>query len=248
MKRRHIALATSLLAGLLPQAAQACGDGAYIGQVCFMATPFCPHGTLEANGSAVNISQYQALYSLLYTTYGGDGKTTFNLPDLRGRSPRGVGLPPKSTDKNEKRIVSEVTLGQQAGFSTAVISDLDSLPPHKVIASVPVSGATGELSALSSGTGYLAGLGVKGGTLPATATAYTTTAPAKGSPSLLVTTQVTKPDQGSAVKVDNTGKQATTPDQGATVTGKSEPYYSDSPHLGLMACIVVDGMYPQKPY
>lgn len=244
MKRQHIALATSLLAGLLPQAAQACGDGAYIGQVCFMATPFCPHGTLEANGSAVKISQYQALYSLLYTTYGGDGKTTFNLPDLRGRSPRGVG--PAQAFPDEKRTVSSVALGQKAGFSTAIIPSSVNLPQHnhsatftpsgvfKVTASLPVSSAKGNLSALSSGTGYLAGVGVTAGTLPAAGTAYTTTAPAAGGATLPVTTQVNYSVEGSAVVVAN--------------TGTSEPYDSDSPHLGLMACIVVDGMYPQKPY
>ncbi|MEB8288193.1 tail fiber protein [Aeromonas veronii] len=243
MKRRHIALATTLLAGLLPQAAQACGDGAYIGQVCFMATKFCPVGTREANGATLAISQNQAIYSLLSTTYGGDGKTTFNLPDLRGRSPRGVG--PAQALSNEKRTVSSVALGQKAGFSTAIIPSSVNLPQHnhsatftpsgvfKVTASLPVSGATGNLSALSSGTGYLAGLAGKNGALPVPVTGYTTTEPAAGGATLPVTTQVNYSAEGSAVVVGN--------------TGTSEPYYSDSPSLGLMACIVIDGIYPQRP-
>ena len=65
MKRQHIALATSLLAGLLPQAAQACGEGDYMGQVCFTAATYCPRGTVEANGQLLQISGNEALYSLL---------------------------------------------------------------------------------------------------------------------------------------------------------------------------------------
>lgn len=244
MKRRHIALATSLLAGLQPQGAQACGDGAYIGQVCFMATKFCPVGTLEANGAKLAISQNQALYSLLSTTYGGDGKTTFNLPDLRGRSPRGVGPAQAFPDvPNERRTVSKVDLGEKAGFSTAVILNGDNLPTHShtasfqpsnVIASLPVSGTTGDLSSLASGTGYLAGLAGKNGSLPVPVTGYTAKPPADGGATLPVTIKVSTPGQGDVVAVG--------------FTGKSLPYYSDSPSLGLMACIVVEGIYPVRPY
>ena len=46
---------------------------------------FCPRGWAEADGQLLPISQYTALFSLYGTTYGGDGRTTFALPDLRGR-------------------------------------------------------------------------------------------------------------------------------------------------------------------
>lgn len=58
---------------------------------------FCPRNWADANGQLLPIQQYTALYSLLGTTYGGDGRTTFALPDLRGRAPvhvgKGPGLP-----------------------------------------------------------------------------------------------------------------------------------------------------------
>ncbi|MBT8219095.1 MAG: tail fiber protein, partial [Bacteroidia bacterium] len=48
---------------------------------------FAPRGWAFCNGQTLQISQYSALFSLLGTTYGGDGRTTFALPDLRGRVP-----------------------------------------------------------------------------------------------------------------------------------------------------------------
>ena len=52
---------------------------------------FAPRGWAQCDGQILPITQYQSLYSLLGTTYGGDGRTTFALPDLRGRSPLHVG-------------------------------------------------------------------------------------------------------------------------------------------------------------
>ena len=57
----------------------------YIGQIMAVAFNFAPKGWALCNGQLLPINQNQALYSLLGTTYGGDGKTQFALPDLRGR-------------------------------------------------------------------------------------------------------------------------------------------------------------------
>src|SRR5690606_21995497 len=57
----------------------------YIGQVCLFGFNFAPKGWAQCNGQLMSIAQNTALFSLLGTTYGGDGKTTFALPDLRGR-------------------------------------------------------------------------------------------------------------------------------------------------------------------
>lgn len=54
----------------------------FIGQVILVANSFCPGGTLPADGAKLPIAPYQVLYSLLGTTYGGDGATTFNLPAI----------------------------------------------------------------------------------------------------------------------------------------------------------------------
>lgn len=74
----------ALLCGAAPAAAQV---EPILGQVTLFATNWCPDGWLQANGAPVPISQYTALFSLYGTTYGGDGVTTFALPNLSGRAP-----------------------------------------------------------------------------------------------------------------------------------------------------------------
>jgi len=63
----------------------------FIGQVELFAFTFAPPGWAACEGQLLSISQYTALFSLLGTTFGGDGQTTFALPDLRGKAP-GDGL------------------------------------------------------------------------------------------------------------------------------------------------------------
>lgn len=57
----------------------------FVGQITIVGFNFCPKGWAPANGQLLPIAQHQALFSLLGTSYGGDGRTTFALPDLRGR-------------------------------------------------------------------------------------------------------------------------------------------------------------------
>lgn len=59
----------------------------FLGEIRVMGFNFPPRGWALCDGQILPIAQYQALYSLLGTTYGGDGRTTFALPDLRGRAP-----------------------------------------------------------------------------------------------------------------------------------------------------------------
>jgi len=60
-------------------------DVPYLGEIMFVAFPFCPAPNwIEARGQVLPIAQNTALFSLLSTTYGGNGQTTFALPDLRG--------------------------------------------------------------------------------------------------------------------------------------------------------------------
>lgn len=65
-----------------------------IGEIRMFAGNFAPRNWMFCNGQLLSISQYQALFSLLGTTYGGDGKNNFALPDLRGRVPIGPGTGP----------------------------------------------------------------------------------------------------------------------------------------------------------
>jgi len=66
-------------------------DTPFIGQIELFAFNFAPQGWSTCEGQLLSINQYTALFSLLGTTFGGNGEVTFALPDLRGKAP-GVGL------------------------------------------------------------------------------------------------------------------------------------------------------------
>ena len=63
----------------------------YVGQIMCTGFNFNPVGWLPCDGSLLDISQYSTLFNLIGTTYGGDGQSTFAVPDLRGRAPMHIG-------------------------------------------------------------------------------------------------------------------------------------------------------------
>ncbi len=91
-----------------------------LGQIIMFAGNFAPRGWAFCEGQLLPISQNTALYSLLGTTYGGDGKTTFALPDLRGRVPMHPGHGPGLTPRR---------LGEQGGAETVTLTT-NNLPAH----------------------------------------------------------------------------------------------------------------------
>ncbi len=94
----------------------------YLGEIMYFAGNFCPRGWASADGQILPISSYSALFSLLGTNYGGDGRTTFALPDLRGRVLVGPGAGPG---------LSEHRVGQQGGFESVTLT-VAQLPAHEV--------------------------------------------------------------------------------------------------------------------
>jgi microcystin-dependent protein len=84
----------------------------YLGQIMLFAGNFAPVGWALCNGQLLPISQNSALFSILGTTYGGDGRTTFGLPDLRGRAPIHFGQGPnlQNYDLGETGGVEAVNL------------------------------------------------------------------------------------------------------------------------------------------
>jgi microcystin-dependent protein len=87
-------LAAGMAAGALISTAASAQIEQYIGDVMLVGFSFCPEGWVEANGDLLPISQYDALFALIGTTYGGNGQTTMGVPDLRGRIPVGAGTGP----------------------------------------------------------------------------------------------------------------------------------------------------------
>lgn len=92
----------------------------YVGNITMFGGNYAIVGTAFCHGQIVAISQNIALFSLLGTTYGGDGQSTFRLPDLRGRIPRGVG----STGG-----LANVVLGEVGGTESVTLTDL-TMPSH----------------------------------------------------------------------------------------------------------------------
>lgn len=84
----------------------------FLGEIKMVGFNFAPVGWAFCQGALLPISQNTALFSLLGTMYGGNGQTTFGLPDLRGRSPVGIGQGPGLTliDQGETSGVENVTL------------------------------------------------------------------------------------------------------------------------------------------
>lgn len=84
----------------------------FLAQIYMVGFNFAPRGWAFCNGQILSIAQNQALFSLLGTTYGGNGQTTFALPDLRGRAPIhfGNGAAGNSVTLGEKSGVESVTL------------------------------------------------------------------------------------------------------------------------------------------
>jgi microcystin-dependent protein len=97
----------------------------FLGQVAIFPFSFAPQGWAKCEGQLLPISQNQALFSLLGTTYGGDGETTFGLPDLRGRVVIGHGSGPG---------LPSYSLGQKGGITNTVLS-IPNLPVHSHTAS-----------------------------------------------------------------------------------------------------------------
>ncbi len=92
----------------------------YLGEISLGGWNFAPHGFALCNGQLLPISQNTALFSLLGTDFGGDGQSTFALPDLRGRVPVHMGQGPG---------LSSYNIGQAGGAETVTLT-LGQLPSH----------------------------------------------------------------------------------------------------------------------
>lgn len=102
-----LGLATSLVIG-----SNAIANEPFIGEIAWVPYTFAPRGWAFCNGQLLPIASNQALFALLGTTYGGDGRTTFGLPEVRGRAMMHAGQGPGLTRRNlgEKLGEEEVTL------------------------------------------------------------------------------------------------------------------------------------------
>jgi microcystin-dependent protein len=92
----------------------------FVGQVVAVGFNFAPQGWLLCQGQLLPISQYDVLFALIGTTYGGNGTTNFALPDLRSRVPLSMGQGPG---------LANYVLGQSAGTENVTLNQTQ-IPPH----------------------------------------------------------------------------------------------------------------------
>jgi len=92
----------------------------FLGQIQPFGFNFAPRGWNKCDGQLLSIASFSALFSLLGTTFGGDGRTTFGLPDLRGRSIVHIGHGPG---------LSTITWGERGGIENVVLTQTN-MPNH----------------------------------------------------------------------------------------------------------------------
>ena len=100
----------------------------FVAEIRMFAGNFAPRGWMFCEGQLLQISQNDMLFSLLGTVYGGDGQTTFGLPDLRGRSPVHRG--------------SSISLGQMGGEESHSVNQAE-MPSHDHVAQASSNAASG---------------------------------------------------------------------------------------------------------
>jgi microcystin-dependent protein len=233
------AVAAAAVLGGASLSASACGTEDYIGTICTFAFNFCPDGYLQAAGQELQVSQYQALFSLIGYTYGGNNSTTFKLPDLRGRTTVGSG---------QGTGLSNLPWGQASGAETQTLTAAQ-LPAHThglngaqasgtVNASVTVSGLS------TATTGAVAA--------PAANTANTVGKVGAGQPAFYPYNASTAVPLQATASVSTNGAPAgtvTLPVTGATApnTPAGAAFSVVNPRVAMTVCIVNNGLYPTRP-
>jgi microcystin-dependent protein len=145
----------------------------FVGEIRAVGFNFAPTGWATCDGQLLPISQNTALFALLGTYYGGDGKSTFALPNLQGRSPIGTG---------QGQVTSDFHLGQEGGSPTVTLLESEiPVHSHRAVASpdpgeLQAPAPDRSLARSGPGQAYTAGapnamlhpqaLGVAGGSLP----------------------------------------------------------------------------------
>lgn len=134
LRKSHLLATAAAVAGALGSVSAASAQSTtYVGEILKLPYNFCPIDTLPADGQLLSIAQYNVLYVLYGTTYGGDGVTTFALPSMQSRisihNGTGIGL--------TNRI-----LGEQGGTETNT-QTLATMPRHEHVALVRTTSAAG---------------------------------------------------------------------------------------------------------
>jgi microcystin-dependent protein len=190
----------------------------YLGQIRTFGFNFAPQGMALCNGQILSIAQQTALFSLLGTTYGGNGQTTFALPNLQSRVAVGMG---------QGNGLSAYQLGEEGGTETVTLLSTE-LPAH----GHPFA-PTGSLNAVQTKATAQA---PDAGSRLARAVDGT-----QGSTSL---PQIYVPagTSGDTVALGGLNLAAGT----TGIAGGSQPHANIQPYLAMNFCIVLEGIFPAR--
>lgn len=195
----------------------------FIGIIKLFAGNFAPQGWAFCNGQLLSISQNTALFSILGTTYGGDGRTTFGLPDLRNRVAVGGG-------QGNSPGLQPINLGQAAGEAAHTLT-IPEMPNHTHIAAFTGNATLSVSSGNSSQTNASAGATISTpGTL--SGRAFTAT----------YGFNTSTPDTA----LNNASINTSTLNVNNAATGGSQPHNNMQPYLGLSYIICTQGLFPTR--
>jgi microcystin-dependent protein len=226
--------ALALLASAPPHANA--GPEPFVGEINYVAFNFAPSGWAQCDGQLLPISQYQALFALVGTTYGGNGTTTFALPDMRGRVP---------VHQGQSSTGSNYPIGQISG-ANAITLTVGNMPTHNHPATA-VSTSTSQVAAGASATSTLKAANTAGNTntaegntiasSPTLTKIYSTTAPNVNMNAASIETSL------SGVEVTTTTNTIVTVGN----TGGSQPFSIMQPYTTVNCIIATNGIFPSRP-
>ena len=144
----------------------------YVGEIRMFAGNFAPAGWLFCQGQLLPISEYETLFQLIGTTYGGDGESTFMLPNLSGRAPihmgSGPGLSPRTIGEIGGTTEVTLTRDQLGGHTHALLGSVDPGASPNPAGAILARGSNVQVYVASSADGTMAAgtLGPAGGSQP----------------------------------------------------------------------------------
>jgi microcystin-dependent protein len=226
---------------------------AFIGTIMAVGFNYAPRGWVFCNGQTMPIAQNSALFALLGTMYGGDGQTTFGIPDLRGRvavGSQGAGPGLQPIQQGEKAGANNATVISN-GTATVALTQAN-LPAHTHAATLSLSGlsattdinidttahavppATAAFAAGSTLTSTTTGSGASAAIYLPSGTPQATPVPLSG-----VTTTVTGTGSVTNANTGN-GTPLTVPVTSTATISNMQPY------LGLNYIICTEGIFPSR--
>jgi len=203
----------------------------YLGIVKIFGGNFAPRGYAFCQGQLLAVSQNTALFSLLGTTYGGNGQTTFGLPDLRGRAPIGFnsGAPGPG--------LSNYILGQAGGVENTTLL-ITQMPAHNHTAVFTPSGGGGGGSSVQASSNPA--------TSPSPTNGATTLAAANDADGSVTVNMYNADAPNVTLNTGSGGGGGTGGTVTIGITGNSQPVSILQPYLAVNYIICTEGLFPTR--